>query len=477
MRTAHPLALRLRKFIQENELLSRRERVAVGFSGGPDSTCLLHLLLQLGYKVIALHLNHGQRPEADEEERLCALRAKKWGAEFVSEKCNVPDFAKKHGIGLEEAGRILRYQFFEKVSAQRGGIKVATAHTLDDTVETILINLARGTGMGGLAGIPLRRGIIIRPLLWARRQETQEYCREHALPTFSDPSNLSLAFTRVRVRKRFIPLWETIHPRAVENTARTAKILAEENQLLNKLAVELLLQSEKFPKVLSWIAQKIERRFLAEKLRGGDPALIRRAFLLALKSFTLDPSLSPDMPHPFPNFELLDAATKTLLAREQTAFTLPGGEVVMEIFPYQIKLRSLKPVIPFEKELGIPGVVTSPERLWEIRAGRTLRPPSRDPSGCETATIPLAHLRGGLIVRACTGKDRIHLQKEGEVIPLKKWQERGLPASVRARVPVVCDEMGVIWAPGVGVTQRRATRKKQGWLVLTIEGATRKPMV
>ncbi len=473
MRTSHPLALRLREFIRTHELLKRGERVAVGFSGGPDSTCLLHLLLQLGYKVIALHLNHGQRREADEEERLCALRAREWGAEFLSEKWSVPDFARQQGISLEEAGRILRYRFFEKISAEKGGLKIATAHTMDDSVETMLINLARGTGMTGLTGIPIRRGAIIRPLLWARRQETRAYCQEHSLPTFADPTNLSPAFMRGRLRKRLLPLWETLHPHAVENADRTAKILAEENHLLEELANELLAQSEKLPKVLPRVAQKVERQFYAEKLRKGNQALIRRAILQTLKSLSFW-----NAPFPSPTFETLNSSAQALLDREQASFTLPGGEVVIEVFPQRLRVRSLRPALPFREPLRVPGSFTSPEGLWRLSARVSPSPPRpKEAKDREMVGIPLRNVPGKLLVRSASPRDRILLPQKGAVSVLNKWQELGLSAPIRARLPVVCDEAGVLWAPGMEAPKRRALRKRQGWLVLTIEACSENPMV
>ncbi len=473
------MAERLREFIREHELLKKGERVAVGFSGGPDSTCLLHLLIRLGYKVIALHLNHGQRPEAEEEERFCALRAKEWGVEFLSEKASVPDFAKRQGIGLEEAGRILRYQFFEKVSTKRGGIKVATAHTMDDSVETLLMNLARGTGMTGLTGIPLRRGIIIRPLLWARRHETQAYCEEHALPTLSDPTNVSLAFTRARVRRRLIPVWEKIHPQAVENAHRASRILAEENLLLEKLTDDFLAQCEKIPRVLSEIARRVERKFQAEKLREGNQALIRRAILQILKSLTSAPPLplSSETLQASPTFEILNSVAQALQDHKQSAFTLPGGDIVIEVFPHSLRVRSLKPPVSFQETLRVPGAVISPEGLWRLRAKTSSLPPPGDLVGGESTGFPLQWVRGSLRVRPPLQGDRILLPGKREVSILKKWHELGLPASVRARLPVVEDEGGLLWAPGIGVTQRQAPPKKPVWLFLSIEACAEKPMV
>jgi hypothetical protein len=265
----------------------------------------------------------------------------------------------------------------------------------------------------------------------------------------------------------------------VENAHRASRILAEENLLLEKLTDDFLAQCEKIPRVLSEIARRVERKFQAEKLREGNQALIRRAILQILKSLTSAPPLplSSETLQASPTFEILNSVAQALQDHKQSAFTLPGGDIVIEVFPHSLRVRSLKPPVSFQETLRVPGAVISPEGLWRLRAKTSSLPPPGDLVGGESTGFPLQWVRGSLRVRPPLQGDRILLPGKREVSILKKWHELGLPASVRARLPVVEDEGGVLWAPGIGVTQRQAPPKKPVWLFLSIEACAEKPMV
>ncbi len=186
------MLVRFLEHVRSKNLLDPGLPTLVGYSGGPDSTCLLHLLHRGGFDVIAAHLHHGQRAEADQEMALCQAFCDELGVPFMAGRADVPRIASSMKIGLEEAGRNARYQFFESAIAATNAAAVATAHTSDDQVETILLNIIRGSGLGGLRGIPERRGKIVRPLLPFSRAETRVYCEENGLWTHDDPANFQL---------------------------------------------------------------------------------------------------------------------------------------------------------------------------------------------------------------------------------------------------------------------------------------------
>jgi tRNA(Ile)-lysidine synthase len=165
---------RFRDHLATSGLVPDGVPILVGYSGGADSTCLVHLLHQVGIPIVAAHLHHGQREEAETELKLCQAFAESLNIPFVSGRADVPRLAQDIRIGLEEAGRNARYGFFQQAAYQTGCDLIATAHTRDDHVETVLFNITRGTGMSGLAGIPERRDSIVRPLLPFTRQETRD---------------------------------------------------------------------------------------------------------------------------------------------------------------------------------------------------------------------------------------------------------------------------------------------------------------
>lgn len=211
---------------------SRGQTVLVGFSGGPDSVCLLHFLSHLASKkhfhVIALHVNHGLRgAEALADARFAKLFCQARGIEFITKKIAVKTMAKKLDLSLEHAARKGRYAVLEAVARQAGACKVALGHHLDDHAETVLLNLLRGTKAKGLAGIIARRPLnkkveIVRPLLCITRAEVEEYLAQNELPSVTDQSNFDDAFTRNWIRHNLLPLLEKKQPQVREHLALMA---------------------------------------------------------------------------------------------------------------------------------------------------------------------------------------------------------------------------------------------------------------
>jgi len=236
------LAERLLKIIRRQEFLRAGDRVAVAVSGGADSVALLLLLLELrselGITLSVAHVNHKLRgAESDEDERFVAQLAATHGLELATRSAPV---ARAHGTGIEGAARELRYRFFRELACGDRAAKVATAHTLDDQAETVLLRLFRGTGIRGLAGIlPRLRfenegrdcGEVVRPLLGFRRAELRDYLRECGQAWREDSSNANVAFLRNRLRQRLMPLIvEQFGEAAIEHLADLAEIARAEEE-------------------------------------------------------------------------------------------------------------------------------------------------------------------------------------------------------------------------------------------------------
>ncbi|NLA95616.1 MAG: tRNA lysidine(34) synthetase TilS [Clostridiaceae bacterium] len=202
------------------ELILPQSLIVAGVSGGVDSMLLLSFLQyyqqKTAFDLLACHLNHGIRKgEADLDEALVKAYCDQYSIPFVPVREDVPAFAKGSGLGLEEAGRMVRRQVFDRVAAGyeekkafRGGSRIALAHHLDDRAESILMHMGRGAGLRGLIGIRYLDGPLIRPLLDIRRDELVEAARALGLPWREDASNLSDAFLRNRIRLELMPAWE-----------------------------------------------------------------------------------------------------------------------------------------------------------------------------------------------------------------------------------------------------------------------------
>ncbi|MDP4179513.1 MAG: tRNA lysidine(34) synthetase TilS [Bacillota bacterium] len=220
--------------ITKNSLFSQGDTVIVGISGGPDSVCLVHALhyisLQFSLKVIAVHINHMLRgEEADLDESYALELCRELSIPFYSDKIDVRRMAIQESKSLEEAGRIVRYKQFEFYADKFDAQKIAVAHNRNDQVETVLMNIIRGTGLDGLKGIQYKRGRIVRPLLDIDRQEIEKYCKANNLSPRIDSSNLQNSYTRNKIRLELIPfINERFNSDLTGSLLRTSEIIRDD---------------------------------------------------------------------------------------------------------------------------------------------------------------------------------------------------------------------------------------------------------
>jgi tRNA(Ile)-lysidine synthase len=280
---------------------ARGEALVVAVSGGADSTALLLALEELqragllALELTAAHLDHGLRGErAAADARWTGELARSLGFQFVLGRASLGEAAGARRDNLEQAARRARYEFLAGAAREKGARAVLAAHTLDDQAETVLLRLLRGSGAEGLAGMSAERRLeeggevtLRRPLLaWARRADTEEYCRERGVEPREDEMNEDERFARVRVRRRLLPLLETFNPRATEALARAAELLREDSAALDAQAASLLegaraegvqIRNEgaDFQEVHAWPLR-------VEVLAAALPALRRRALRLWL---------------------------------------------------------------------------------------------------------------------------------------------------------------------------------------------------
>jgi len=206
--------------------------VVVGCSGGADSLALLVLAVDDGLAPIAVHIDHGLRPGSERDADVVAGAAARLGAEFDARRVRVDA-----GPNLEARARAARYDALESARVQHGATAVLVAHTADDQAETVLLNLLRGSGSAGLAGMPVRRGHVVRPLLRTRRSDVRAECARRRLVPIDDPSNEDLAFRRNWIRREVLPLLERGAGRDLTPVlTRQAEVLRAESDFLDSLA-------------------------------------------------------------------------------------------------------------------------------------------------------------------------------------------------------------------------------------------------
>ncbi len=306
----------LEKFLEtihDFELLQKGEKVCVACSGGRDSTALLSLFLEIqgdwDISLYVCHFNHGIRRGAADDERFVRAMAESLKIPFFVELSDVPSYAQKNKMNLEEAGRLLRYEFLDRVAETVGGAKIATGHTMSDQAETFFLRLIRGSGTRGLAGIyPAVEGRVIRPLLRIGSGEIEEYLEKKGLEYRIDESNADPSFLRNRIRRDLIPYLEAnFDPKIVPRLGKLTSLLMEEDTFLESLAAtkaqDILLATEGALSLdiqrLTLLPLAIQRRVVRRFIHGLRGDLRRISFedveqILALpegKDFSLKENL------------------------------------------------------------------------------------------------------------------------------------------------------------------------------------------
>ena len=459
-----PLELKVLRFLKEHQLVSSRYPLLVAVSGGPDSVCLLHILVtlqeELGIKLHVAHLNHKLRgAEAEADACYATDIAHRLAIPATIEARDVRGYQARHRLSLEEAAREVRYTFLAEVAMSIGTTQVAVGHTLDDNVETILMHLMRGAGTRGLRGLlpsvarqfPGHNLTVIRPLLPVTRKETASYCHHHQLGPCIDASNLSLAPLRNRVRLKLLPLLQSYNPRIVEALLRTARIASEDIAFLE----------EEVSRVWNEIVQEQEDTIYLNKERFLElhPAL-KRHLLRASTERLLGNLKDIEALH---IEDMMSALTKPAGKR----LNLPAGLVFSIGYDRYLLGRGIAapspfPVLEGEIPLKIPGETRLPG--WHVTAAIIGREQVAEVPDNFTACFDLGKTGGDLVVRPRRRGERFQPLGMGQS---KKLGEFMIDAKVsrawRSRIPIVSSPSQILWVVGWRIDERvkvtDATRK------------------
>ena len=285
------LEQKTKQFMEKQHMLSEDAGVLVGLSGGADSVALLEVLCALreewNLRLAAVHVHHGIRAEAEEDAEFCRRLCEAKQVEFYCEYADVPKLARELGLTLEEAGRKVRYELFEQYRKHLKLDVIAVAHHQNDQAETILFQLFRGSGLRGLAGIPAKRGYIIRPLLGVNRRDIEEYLQQKQAEYVTDATNLTDIYARNKIRQHILPMAEQVSAGAVVNMNRTGAQLREILDYMEKEADVFLAKysSQSDQNSQSEVsAQELCRELMlqTEPLKNIHPALRKMIIMEAI---------------------------------------------------------------------------------------------------------------------------------------------------------------------------------------------------
>ena len=234
-------------YINRYHLIAEGDRLVLALSGGIDSIVLADLLLKSKEEFVVAHCNfHLRGEESDGDEQFVREYAENNDIQYFVKHFDTEQYAAEQSVSIEMAARDLRYAWFEELRQQLGYDKIAVAHHADDQAETFFMNLLRGAGLRGLKGMQPMNGVIIRPMLWASREQIHQYAVENQIEWREDHTNAENVYLRNKIRNRLLPVFDELHPEARQGLYKSLEHLASENELYRELLSEKLSQIVKY---------------------------------------------------------------------------------------------------------------------------------------------------------------------------------------------------------------------------------------
>ena len=523
------LLTQVQRTIVDHRMLGSGDAVVVGVSGGPDSVCLLHVLLQIrddhNLRLQVAHLNHGARGrDADCDAAFVGGLSQSWGVAALTERVDVPAFARSRGIAFEEAARRVRYDFLARVAGAVGASRIAVGHNADDQAETVLMHLVRGTGLAGLRGMlpvtplaslrqlespgerggggelgdstvtpthPSRRSwtdkmAVIRPLLDVPRTEIEEYCTKNRLAYRFDRSNLDSTYFRNRLRHELLPLLRTYNPKIRDRLRHTAAIVAADYELLASLGDQAWLEvagrdatGEAFSidrRAWKVLPTALQRATLRRGIRELRPDLRDVSYRHVEDARRLGHTGSPGAQATLPAQLVLRVGYDTLtLGDISSAEPFPDEPLIWDAtsVPVSVPGATMLPGSPW-------GVVATVLQDWDIAQIRA------NQQGW-TAHLDGEQVREPVMLRTRQPGDTFRPQgMGGRSAKLGAFLiNRKVPRHVREHVPLLVASGRILWVcghriaegAGVGARTRQVVRLRFGRVLGEVSGVHRHPVL
>ena len=433
--------------------VSKETPVLLALSGGADSRMLLHLLAAQskrdGFSLTLAHVNHGIRgAEAIRDRDFCRSLATEYGVELCLLEADVPRLAREHGRSLEEEAREVRYAYFSSLMQEREIPLLVTAHNADDNAETVLFRMARGSGLCGLCGIdpvrPFANGSLVRPLLGISKREVLAFCAQEGLEYVTDSTNADTAYARNRLRAEVMPVLESLFAGAAERICGMTADLREDEAVLSDLADRFLdahCENGECPIAgLLELSPAIRRRVLAKWALTFGGVSLERVHLEALEKL-----IAAAVPH-----SALSLPDRVTVVLEHGALCIPKSTTasVAPLCEYKLPFRMGETVFP-------DGSIT----VQVEKCAESVKVHNLSTAPYIILNEQSAIMERGLFWRSREEGDRILMGGMHRAVR-RLYREAGVHPSLRARLPLLCDAEGIVWAPFCGVRDGVALAKE-----------------
>ncbi|GAB4267811.1 MAG: tRNA lysidine(34) synthetase TilS [Candidatus Promineifilaceae bacterium] len=437
-----------------NILSDARLTWIIGVSGGVDSLALLHIFRQLvpPQRVLAAHVNHQLRPQAQEDAQFVKNTAESWQISFVQQVVDAAALAAKERLSVEAAGRLARYRFFAQLARQYWPAVVVVGHHADDQAETVLLHLIRGSGLAGLRGmqmfgvLPVDRDVpLLRPFLHSRRSNIEQYCQQNNLSPRVDESNADTAYLRNRVRHELLPLLATYNPQIVQGLGQLADITTADYAFLQEQA-SLVFNALILAKGEGWL--RLDRARWQQR-----PLSLQRLILKTAINY-LNPAVTDvGLPAVTEALNLLHQAqgSQTALLPGGISFRAVYNQVVMALPGTQPHDSGPQLLTSKAYTLPVPGTVTLADG-WQITA-EWAEPMTVEMAKAHASpwTVYAAWEEGDhWVVRPRKTGERVQpLGMNGRSTPIKKVMINAkTPQPLREKWPIVANAQHPIWIAG-----------------------------
>lgn len=425
------------KAVENYGMLTNVDKVIVGLSGGADSVALLHFLNRhrekLGYELQAAHVNHLLRgDESERDEQFVRELCRKMSIKLDVLRVDIDAESKCRGIGQEECGRQVRYDFFRSLSGEN--TVIATAHTLSDSLETVLLNMTRGAGLHGLCGIPAVRDNIIRPLIECTRQEVEQYCADNGLSFVNDSSNFTRDYNRNIVRLDIIPKLLEINPSLYKVVLRMIRNNIADDEYMNSVALKLVNDADRggvfSVDMLLSAALPIRRRAISVIAGKCCCITLEEVHCSAIDSLLRSGYGMTDLPQ-----------KNTCTVKNGSLFFNAPAENEISNFTCEMELNET--VTPIGKVEVL--CLTKEEFEKNYKKSKKYLKNAFD----------YDKISGKLFFRNRMFGDEVRLSGRKCTKSLKKlFNEAKIPTAERSRILMLCDDDGIVCIDGFGVAER-----------------------